>query len=852
MSAILEGLTVEAAEAELYSRRLYRYVKAAWSQVLPATPYVDGWHIGAMAEHLQAVSEGQIQNLWISVAPRHTKSLTVSVMWPTWDWTRNPARQFLFGSYGLHLATRDAVRSRRLMESPWYQARWGCQCRATPHASWCTGWRFTSDQNVKTLYENDRTGRRLTASVEAGTTGEGGDVLVLDDPIDIVKALSETSRRAARTYVEQVWIGRRNDPKTSRMVGIAQRTHEEDVTAFMLNDSGLDFVHLCLPTEYRIPPLVEVTKLGFRDPRTRAGELLWEARFGHKENEQAKRNTFVYACTPAETPILMADWTIKPISLVVPGDRVLGWERGTPGARARLIESVVRRTFQREAEVVAVRTESGRSARCTADHKWYTGRCGIEWSRHGRTNQRQMYMPAAVRRRLLWVDADIDYVPTERERQLWHWLAGMFDGEGTAKSSALSFCQSPTANPEVWARLQAVLRELGVSFKAYRFPAKRSRWGDKGQINVRNSRQLAMRLLRFGSPAKRVQLEQYLRDRSGTFVRAKDKVVAIKPGPTETVYALETTTGNYVAWSFASSNSQHDQNPTPAGGGIIKRHWFRFWQPAGIDLGPVVDPKDGQQRVCQPLPPESEFTDSLQSWDLNKQREVVAIRKGQDPDPVAGGVFSRRGGEIYLRERVNRLLGIVETIEAIAAVSQRWPQAGKKLIEYAANGPAVIALMRRKLGGFLPVTPVGSKTARLVTTAGATEEAKGGRAMSASEFIASGGYFLPHPLLDWCEACGALSLDCGYCGPVQTPWVWSYVDTFAAFPNVAHDDDVDVFSQACMRLEPWIWREADQDQRSAVDHGKPPETVQEVFRQRLAKAMQPKKAQRPVNPWNRR
>lgn len=587
----LAGLTLELAEGELYGRRLYRYAKAAWGQVLPATPFVDGWHLGAICEHLQAVSDGQIQNLWISIAPRHTKSLLTSVMWPTWDWIGTPARQFLFGSYGLHLATRDAVRSRRLMDSPWYQARWGCQCRATPHAGWCNGWRFSSDQNVKTLYENDRTGRRLTASVEAGTTGEGGDILVLDDAIDIVAALSEMSRRAARTYLEQVWIGRRNNPKTSRMVGIAQRTHEEDPTAYMLQDSGLDFTHLCLPTEYKIPPMVSVTSIGFKDPRTVAGQLLWPERFGPKENEQAKRNLFVYA-------------------------------------------------------------------------------------------------------------------------------------------------------------------------------------------------------------------------------------------------------------------SQHDQNPTPAGGGIIKRHWFRFWQPANVDLGPVIDPKDGAQRICVPLPT-AELEEWIQSWDLNKQREVVAIRKGQDPDPVAGGVFARRGAEIFLRRRTNKLLGIVETIEEIAAVSQRWPQAGKKLIEYAANGPAVIALMRRKLGGFIPVTPVGSKTARMVTTAGASQEAKGGRALSASEVIESGGYYLPHPLLDWCEKCGELSLDCGYCGPTQAPWVWSYVDTFAAFPNVAHDDDVDVFSQAAMRFAPSVWREADADQRLAVESGKPAESVQEQFRARMAAAMKPKPAAKGINPWRR-
>jgi hypothetical protein len=76
-----------------------------------------------MAEHLQAVSEGQIRFLVISIAPRHTKSGTTSVFWPTSDWTRTPWRQFVFAAYGMDLSTRDAVFSRRLIDSPWYQTR---------------------------------------------------------------------------------------------------------------------------------------------------------------------------------------------------------------------------------------------------------------------------------------------------------------------------------------------------------------------------------------------------------------------------------------------------------------------------------------------------------------------------------------------------------------------------------------------------------------------------------------------------------------------------------------------------------------------------------------------------------
>jgi phage terminase large subunit-like protein len=216
-------------------------------------------------------------------------------------------------------------------------------------------------------------------------------------------------------------------------------------------------------------------------------------------------------------------------------------------------------------------------------------------------------------------------------------------------------------------------------------------------------------------------------------------------------------------------------------------------------------------------------------------------------------VFSRRGGEVFLRERVNALLGIVETIESIAAVCQRWPQAVKKYIEYAANGPAVIALMRRKVGGFIPVTPTGSKVARMVTTAGYTEQASGGRAVAASEIIQSGSYYIPHPMLPWC-VCGAPDWTRHDCPEPRRakPWVWEYVDTFAAFPNVAHDEDVDVAAYGIMKLQPWIWREADRAQEAAVKVGIPAASVAEVHRNRITALIEGETSPKaPLNPYRR-
>jgi len=75
-------------DAELASRSLRELVRQAWPIVEPSTPFVPGWHIDAIVEHLEAVRRGQIRNLLINVPPRHMKSLLVSVFWPAWEWLR--------------------------------------------------------------------------------------------------------------------------------------------------------------------------------------------------------------------------------------------------------------------------------------------------------------------------------------------------------------------------------------------------------------------------------------------------------------------------------------------------------------------------------------------------------------------------------------------------------------------------------------------------------------------------------------------------------------------------------------------------------------------------------------------
>ena len=112
-------------ERELCALHLLDFVQGAWHVLEPTNKYVHGWHIEAICEHLEAVTRLEIRNLLINIPPRCAKSLLVAVFWPAWVWIKQPSKRWLYNSYAQDLSTRDSVKCRTLIQSPWYQARWG-------------------------------------------------------------------------------------------------------------------------------------------------------------------------------------------------------------------------------------------------------------------------------------------------------------------------------------------------------------------------------------------------------------------------------------------------------------------------------------------------------------------------------------------------------------------------------------------------------------------------------------------------------------------------------------------------------------------------------------------------------
>jgi predicted phage terminase large subunit-like protein len=245
-------------------KSLHEFIKQAWKIVEPSTEMLDNWHIGLVCEHLEAVSAGQIRNLLVNIPPRTTKSMLISVFWPVWEWTTRPQTRWMFSSFSMSLSTRDSLKCRRIIESLWYRERWG------------NVFRLTGDQNVKTRFENDKTGYRLATSVGGSVIGEGGDILVADDPNDLDKIHSDPEREGTNRWLDEVWSTRFNDPATGRQVVIQQRGHERDASGHLLSQ-GVKWEHICIPMEF--DGKRRSTIFGPYDPRHESGELLWAKRF---------------------------------------------------------------------------------------------------------------------------------------------------------------------------------------------------------------------------------------------------------------------------------------------------------------------------------------------------------------------------------------------------------------------------------------------------------------------------------------------------------------------------------------------------------------------------------------------
>ena len=235
-------------------------------------PFIDNWHIGAICEHLEAVRRGEIRDLVINIPPGHAKSIVLAVLFPAWVWTFWPEWRALCSSYDQSLVIRDAIRTREVIDSDWYQGEFS------------PSWRWTRDQNTKTFYRNTQKGFRFCHTVAGKGTGHRGDAIIVDDPLNAKDRHNPNQRKKILDWWDRTMPTRLNDPRTGVRIIIMQRLHENDLTGHVIRQGGYE--QLILPTEFdpRARAVTHHILNGercefWRDPREKEGELLFPTLF---------------------------------------------------------------------------------------------------------------------------------------------------------------------------------------------------------------------------------------------------------------------------------------------------------------------------------------------------------------------------------------------------------------------------------------------------------------------------------------------------------------------------------------------------------------------------------------------
>lgn len=184
-------------------------------------------------------------------------------------------------------------------------------------------------------------------------------------------------------------------------------------------------------------------------------------------------------------------------------------------------------------------------------------------------------------------------------------------------------------------------------------------------------------------------------------------------------------------------NALYQGRPTAAEGNLIKREWINWYQWR------------------------KEFIDTLPKLILSVD---ATFKDSSKADKVAIHVWGKKDANLYFVDRINARMDFVTTVQAIRNMLAKYPRISIKLIEDKANGSAIISVLNREIGGFVPVNPKGSKESRV---------------QSILPWYESGNVYFPQ----------------------NAPFEFKdMLEEFFSFPNGANDDDVDAMSQALYRL----------------------------------------------------
>ncbi len=257
---------------------LAAFIEKVFHTVSPGEPFLHNWHIDCIAEHLMALERRDFRKLIINIPPRALKSISCNVAWPAWLLGQDPSNRMLSASYAQSLSDKHSTDCRLVIESNWYRSVF-------------PGTKLSADNNQKRKYVTTARGHRIATSVGGVATGEGGNILILDDPHSAADAQSDVIRKGQVDWINTSWASRLNDKINGLQLLIMQRLHQSDATGALMEQG---WEHLVLPAEFERKTIIQV---GHYKRIVEQGELLQPKRESKEilANLRAQMGSYAFA-----------------------------------------------------------------------------------------------------------------------------------------------------------------------------------------------------------------------------------------------------------------------------------------------------------------------------------------------------------------------------------------------------------------------------------------------------------------------------------------------------------------------------------------------------------------------------
>lgn len=215
----------EAAQELLRRRKARRSLLDFTQYTMPG--YINARHLTLLASKLEAVASGEIKRLIVIMPPRHGKSEIASIRFPAFYLGKNQQSQIIGCSYAENLAYTFSYAIRETISGERYQCLWPLSL----DKSGAVRWQLANKDNRRDSY--------IAAGVGGGITGEGADILIIDDPV------KNSEEADSQTYRDKTWEWYTTTARTrlqpdGAIILIMTRWHKDDLAGRLLEQSRVD------------------------------------------------------------------------------------------------------------------------------------------------------------------------------------------------------------------------------------------------------------------------------------------------------------------------------------------------------------------------------------------------------------------------------------------------------------------------------------------------------------------------------------------------------------------------------------------------------------------------------------